>query len=1083
MRDSETRDVGGSLLSLVALTIVGFGGYVYLTQPLESARPRPQMPEAATSPGTEDADARLWQDPLEAIRQHYPNGDKEKHWQEQHDAKTLKKQIDETAKDAAEGSTLIMPVMTRGGPYAEDIEVRIRTRYAVNRALLEAGYVPNDSEHLGTLMIESWPDAEEKSENTAPVLLAAFEWFRADPFYDSAQAFRNVLVLWVDEKAVSDKPLDRFEQLFRMFVSSAASADASNGHTIRVLGPSSSTTFRNIELALLGHPRQESKQGDADGPQPVPACQVPTGNASGVLDSLQNVRFISPWATIPTFLARAEEDPCSPGSSFDGVADVDSASRKSEHPGPRIQRVTNSDDKLMVALLNELRLRGIEPGSDSDNILIVSDADTDYGRMQSRLFASASRCRADRPTAADAKILDCIPHEYERLAKLPRDWPKNIVTFAYLRGVDGTVPRLPGKILSEELADLARTLNSGAKAGRGTPVVRQAAGPGQFDYIRLLGKDTETTFGTSNPPKAVGVLGSDVYDKLLLIRVLRERFPDAVFFTTDLDRRLLHPSELPYTRNLIVASHFGLESKVAYKRCGSACTPQQFRDTYQTGVFRACLTALDAVDGNASEPPDVRRFEIGRGVAYDLTPAQARPIAGGLLARILITVGLGGALICLSAPRLFRRALQALENPEQETTRRRARWCPRPGWAIFLVSCAAFAVLGVTACRDHVYHRGEPFSFVAGVSSWPAHFIRLTAGLGAIASLVFVNRSLRWNARRLEEEFIFGSPDRAALSFDSPGDWADPPVSSFPADLDRFTSRLARLWDQPKRAFGEFRHLLAKFMKWRRSVAISEWEAPAKDVPILTIWSHYRRLGKTKYRFLRTLPSVIVFFAFGLSLLQIFGQPFVPFRGATSQFVHETVLRFAVLAMLVLTFYVVDATRLCGRFVTILASRRTRWSPDVLERIGGKASGADEATTEWLDVSLIGRRSEVVDRLVYYPAAVVLLMAVSRTNYFDRWGFPVAIAFLVGIMVLLLCWCVFVLRSKASAARASSIERLTRARLGQREAGDTIDFAIERIREFAVGAYAPLSQQPLVKAILVPTGGLGALSIVELLGR
>ena len=58
--------------------------------------------------------------------------------------------------------------------------------------------------------------------------------------------------------------------------------------------------------------------------------------------------------------------------------------------------------------------------------------------------------------------------------------------------------------------------------------------------------------------KAIGVVGTDFYDKYLVLQALRQRFPDVIFFTTDLDARFLHPDNFKWTRNLIVASNFGL---------------------------------------------------------------------------------------------------------------------------------------------------------------------------------------------------------------------------------------------------------------------------------------------------------------------------------------------------------------------------------------------------------------------------------------------------------------------------------------------------------------------------------------------
>jgi hypothetical protein len=57
--------------------------------------------------------------------------------------------------------------------------------------------------------------------------------------------------------------------------------------------------------------------------------------------------------------------------------------------------------------------------------------------------------------------------------------------------------------------------------------------------------------------EAIGVLGSDVTDKLVLLRVLRRQFLQALFFTTDYDAPLRRAAELAWTRNLIVASSFG----------------------------------------------------------------------------------------------------------------------------------------------------------------------------------------------------------------------------------------------------------------------------------------------------------------------------------------------------------------------------------------------------------------------------------------------------------------------------------------------------------------------------------------------
>ena len=89
--------------------------------------------------------------------------------------------------------------------------------------------------------------------------------------------------------------------------------------------------------------------------------------------------------------------------------------------------------------------------------------------------------------------------------------------------------------------------------------------------------------------KAVGLLGSDVYDKLELLKALRPVFPEAVFFTNNLDARLTHPDEWKETHNLVVVSGFRL-SPEQYENVPENVPP--FRDSGQTALSAATLEAI-----------------------------------------------------------------------------------------------------------------------------------------------------------------------------------------------------------------------------------------------------------------------------------------------------------------------------------------------------------------------------------------------------------------------------------------------------------------------------------------------------------
>src|SRR5262249_31447776 len=136
--------------------------------------------------------------------------------------------------------------------------------------------------------------------------------------------------------------------------------------------------------------------------------------------------------------------------------------------------------------------------------------------------------------------------------------------FTYMRGLDGGVVGRPGQAKGSGADDAAKV----------TAPLEVAQGPQQFDYLRRLStrvRNVDSALRTMNHGwalsrigryadhqiRAIGVLGVDVYDKISILRALVDDFPNAVFFTTDLDARLLDEKSLPWTRNLIVVSSFG----------------------------------------------------------------------------------------------------------------------------------------------------------------------------------------------------------------------------------------------------------------------------------------------------------------------------------------------------------------------------------------------------------------------------------------------------------------------------------------------------------------------------------------------
>jgi hypothetical protein len=190
----------------------------------------------------------------------------------------------------------------------------------------------------------------------------------------------------------------------------------------------------------------------------------------------------------------------------------------------------------------------------------------------------------------------------------------NILYYTYLAGIDG----------SKSSADNPKLKESGPipQQARQEDTLDQPWGEAQLDYTRRLAERLGRSLsaaGITRPSqiKAVGLLGTDVFDKLLMLQALRPRLPDSLFFTTELDSLFTLPSQTRYTRNLITASGFGLEPPSRIMKLGLA----PFRDSYQTATFMGCYAFLKP-SGIAIPPAEIAVYEYGRTHPHRLPTAK-----------------------------------------------------------------------------------------------------------------------------------------------------------------------------------------------------------------------------------------------------------------------------------------------------------------------------------------------------------------------------------------------------------------------------------------------------------------------------
>ena len=380
-----------------------------------------------------------------------------------------------------------------------------------------------------------------------------------------------------------------------------------------------------------------------------------------------------------------------------------------------------------------------------DVVVVLSEQDTYYGRKLADEWISALTDHA------------CICAS-----------PNNVWQYAYLCGLDGSKPR-------SESPRPAPTLAPTPEGALETVMLQQqegerADGDAQLDYVLRLAesvkeRDRQLIAGTKGGRVvAVGVAGSDTYDKLILLPEFRRRVPEAIFFTTDLDASLWTAQSLKYTRNLLVGSAYPVDP--TFRRLDFQPYPQQFapfRDVYQTAVFKACsgiVTALETgtnvvLNGNSRDLKGALYVIGSHGPVKVSTPGDILDIADfdskhvtivpwypAVLALLMV---LGYILyfftkissgVCVGRKKQSRLYYVEISEAQQTEREQYISWIELI--LMFVSIIGAFLAAWVVQWLSKFVSRQpgeEPWDFFDGVSIWPTEYLRLLTLAGAVFSL------------------------------------------------------------------------------------------------------------------------------------------------------------------------------------------------------------------------------------------------------------------------------------------------------------------------------------------------------------
>ena len=1062
---------GDSKLAVVgALTLVlAIAGVLLVKEPLRSSRPVGTGLEMKPTTGEQLVRARLWEDPVAAVQRGIrgagPTG------------KTagpeptisqrfgpLRQALSERTRSGERITVLL--VTTSGGPYVEGTESRIRDRYAIGTALGVGCYVPEDEGHLSFV---EW-------EPQGAVQALPYEWYRLRKTRvcgEEASRASAVLVVWLPEEALNRGFLATLTSLSQALVCQESkqkheclltddrrtlvrlNPTVQQAVTFKIMGPRGSSEFRSL-LQEAGELYGEPHEGIGVWP-----------NADGAIE------LYSPWTSaMKGLLAYGLKTEGGKGTACTAYEVCEQEfHRRLAMAHVRLVYDVGSDDRLFGALVEELERRQVRLGWDA--VILIGEWDSFYGRALPIEFRAAACAKVATFPEADLKQIQVpvdiktwcptVPRAIDLQIQRPADYESltlNVFRYSYLSGLDGEVP-------GDDAARAARATKAVAGNQSGDVTRDRPEGTGQLDYVRAL---VARIYEEGEGARAIGILGTDPYDALLIIKALRPAFPHAIFFTVDLDARHLHSSEYKSTRNMVIASPFGLQLEGGLQR-----DVPPFRSSYQTSAYLAALQAVQFVAcgpvGHQPSPtgpcttgyhvdltPDdriydagfhPRMFEVGRDGAVDVSlvdkegirtvhpprqdlahtdeqgvSKQGVGLDNTAVAVALVVALLVATLIAWSNQRLW---LWVLRNP------RLLAVTAIVGVAAFVAFVAFDGAAALLANHDE----GEPFSWTAGVSIWPSELLRLFVVVLCLVMLGKGLRDLAKNSDAISADFLF--QDEPSLRRLSPR---------------TFWTNLQRVYH------------------------------PAATRAATTVdqaWSWYREAAIPSQRVARTILLFLLYLSIMWPLQQwVLNEEMIhPCRGRLSCGIDWVMALSSACFVVLLNLAVFDAVMLCRRWIGWLSTSTGGWSDQVQEEYLrdyglGQAHKAEFEKLKYLAVvDLIAQRTGVVNRLIRYPFIALLIMVAARNDYFDIWNYPLILIVAWSLNIALALMGAFLLYQSASKAKAAMLAGLSRQMvqaLGTGKDHDVrvkqIQYVIDEVESNEQGAFVPLYQQPVIESSL-----------------
>jgi len=897
----------------------------------------------------------------------------------------------------------LIVLWTPGGQWSEDSERRVRARHAVAQALTGLRFEVDFCRKLAVVEARGCAAPGE-----TPWLLG-YDRFSRQPDEQSESAgaaqSQTVVVLWLDESRLGEQPLGRVDDLLRALLPEPATADAAID--VLHLGPSSSGMLETLASCVPSAHKPKIWS-------PYATKRLSDKQAADMQARLQLERTIGADDGIAQLLVRelCERIPALSQGLGTGAA---SGATWLSNPLLRAAACVQTSRAWTQRVL-----ANAGAGAPPVRVAVVAEQDSAYGRQWLKLLREAKR-----PPGICSDAIEFEP-------------------ISYIGVIDGGPARFAGR---DERGKSA------------TPSIdeRYPQGATQIDYLHRIEEQL-----ARKRFDAVGIFGSDFYDTMLVLQVLRPRFPNVHFFTIDLDARFFHPAHLPYARNLVVASHFGLVEERAGASDEDAGLQPSFRDLYEHSLYRAVKGALA---GKAPQALAPKLFEI----------ASTGPVALG-----------GGA----EAPHVL-----------SDTT---PLWILAPIRALQQVARTLPAVAGVFAgerggADAGGAQGGEPAGSPRSKWSWRSLVHPLAASVLWIALISTAFRpAVRWKVASRAAKLRFlaslvGPPaavliavivlawieDAASFVPLEPIGWFDG-VSAWPSIALRMLAAAYCTWGcfeirrRLLRVHGDvqMRHLLFGSPKQRADGVrpLSELLLGERSVALDVLWDSCGQWLHSWPRFLLRVGGNGLLIAAAFWSLDAFGGAIPPVRGWFTYVLERGSWLVSTWSFAALVFALVYAASFARKLVALISPPRLIEISNATSRASA-SGGSPHANRLRVPVLIVGEVLEAIDRFTWMPAVAVVLFVLLRAPIVDAWGWSPAI--LMGLAYLYALTLLATWRNR-NAARELRQTVLTSLEVSKRRhhkhAAETERIAVlsKQVEELKTGAFAPFVRHPLVTSAVYP---------------